>query len=86
MDYNEYAEVFKALSDKIRVEIVEMLKGGCLCACKILEKFNISQPTLSYHMKILTESGIVSCRKEGIWNHYSVNKEQIEKINSFLKF
>ena len=71
----DYARIFKALGDKSRLEIVEMLADGEKCACKLLEKFNFSQPTLSHHMKILCDSGIVASRKEGKWMYYSLYKE-----------
>lgn len=85
MEYCNYALIFKALGDSTRVEIIDMLKGGGMCACKILEKFNITQPTLSYHMKILCRCGIVECRKEGIWNHYKINKAVFDEMTKFLK-
>lgn len=56
----------KALSDETRLEIFTMLSQDELCACKILEKFQITQPTVSYHMKILCESGLVFGRNDGI--------------------
>lgn len=76
----EYTLAFKALSDETRLKIVEMLGGGELCACKILESFNITQPTLSYHMKILTESGLVSACREGAWTHYTLNKNRVQEL------
>lgn len=76
----EYALAFKALSDETRLKIVEMLGDGELCACKILESFNITQPTLSYHMKILTESGLVSACREGAWTHYTLCKNRIQEL------
>lgn len=76
----EYALAFKALSDETRLKIIEMLGHGELCACKILESFNITQPTLSYHMKILTESGLVSGCREGAWTHYTLNKGRIQEL------
>ena len=85
MRYREYSQIFKALSDAIRLEIVMMLRQGTLCACEILERFKITQPTLSYHMKILTDSGIVKCTKKGKWNHYSVNLKQLNLSIDFLR-
>lgn len=76
----EYALAFKALSDETRLKIVAMLGHGELCACKILESFSITQPTLSYHMKILTESGLVSGCREGAWTHYTLNKERVREL------
>lgn len=80
----EYSLCFKALSDETRFKIVMMLKGGTMCACKILEKFNITQPTLSYHMKLLVDCRLVSVDKIGTWNHYTVNKDLLEKISKVL--
>ena len=58
--YREYVSVFKALADETRLKIIQMLSSGELCACNMLEEFNSTQPTLSYHMKILTECGLVN--------------------------
>ena len=66
MDYTEYARLFKALSDPKRLKIVHMLAGGELCACKILEEFHITQPTLSHDMKLLTDTGLVIPRREDV--------------------
>lgn len=82
--YAEYAYLFKALADATRLEIVDMLSGGQLCACKILERFNITQPTLSYHMKILTESGLVTGVRDGAWMRYSLNEERMNEMQSFM--
>jgi ArsR family transcriptional regulator len=84
MEYLNYALCFKALGDETRIEIIDMLKFGKMCACKILEKFEITQPTLSYHMKILTDSGLVFVEKEGIWNYYSLNIELLNNLTKFL--
>ncbi|WP_352418896.1 metalloregulator ArsR/SmtB family transcription factor [Proteiniborus sp.] len=72
-DYGQYALYMKALADETRVKIFYMLSEGELCACNILEEFNITQPTLSYHMKILSESGLVDSRRDGIWMKYRIN-------------
>jgi len=82
--YKEYAVFFKALSDPNRLMIVDMLSCGELCACVILEKFQITQPTLSHHMKILCECNLVNGRKEGKWTYYSLNDEAIKIIKAFL--
>ena len=82
--YKNYAQLFKALSDPNRLMIVDMLSCGELCACVILEKFSITQPTLSHHMKTLCESGLVDSRKEGKWTYYSLNNECVHQIRSFL--
>ena len=84
-NYTKCAELFKALSDENRLQIVEMLTDGELCACKILEKFSITQPTLSHHMKILCDSGLVKGRKQGKWTHYSISKEGGKKAMALLQ-
>ena len=63
--------ICKALGDPNRMEIVKMLSDQEKCGCKLLEKFDITQPTLSHHMKILVDSGLVNDRKEGKWHYYS---------------
>jgi ArsR family transcriptional regulator len=83
--YADFAMLFKALSDETRLKIIDMLSCGELCACDILKSFNISQPTLSYHMKILTESGIVNGSREGAWMFYTLNKEIINQISKYWK-
>ena len=77
------ALIFMALGDENRIQILRLLQTGEKCACKLLEALNISQPTLSHHMKILCDSGMVTGRKEGKWMHYSICPEgcQIVKDN-----
>ena len=69
MDERRTALVFKALCDENRIRILKLLCGGEKCACKLLGELNISQSTLSHHMKILCDSGIVTGRKQGTWMH-----------------
>ena len=69
------AQIFKALCDENRIRIMKLLRTGEKCACKLLEELNISQPTLSHHMKILCDPGLVTGRKEGKWMHYSISAE-----------
>ena len=87
MNYEEEIAIFKALSDTNRLKIMKTLSCSCgeMCACHILEHFDITQPTLSHHMKILIDSGLVVLRKEGSWNHYSMNKEKLTQISEFIK-
>lgn len=83
-DFEESYKIIKALSDVNRMMILHTLTNGEKCACKILADFNIKQPTLSHHMKILTECGLVSSRKEGKWMHYSLNVDKIEQFQTFI--
>ena len=71
--YEERARVFKALCDERRQRILELLQGGEKCACVLLEPLDLTQSGLSYHMKILCESGIVVSRQEGKWTHYRLS-------------
>lgn len=84
MDEKSAARIFKALADENRVRILRRLQAGEKCACDLLEDLHISQPTLSHHMKILCESGIVTGRKEGKWMHYSVSEAGFRELLEFL--
>lgn len=81
--YEENAKIFKALSDPNRLKVLKMLSTGEKCACVLLKNFEFSQPTLSHHMKILTESGLVSSSKKGTWNHYKININNANKLALF---
>ena len=81
----DFAVIFKALGDSTRLKILEMLSCGELCACDILEAFEITQPTLSYHMKSLTESGLVIARKEVSWTRYGNNEEVLNQVMMFCE-
>ena len=73
--YKETARVFKAFCDENRLQILEMLRSGEKCACKLLEELQISQSTLSHHMKILCDAGVVQGRKDGKWVYYSISSD-----------
>ena len=75
---------FKALADDTRLEIINMLSTCNLCACQLLEHFHISQATLSYHMKILQESNLVTGYKDGYWTRYYLNVEEFSSILTWL--
>ena len=85
METRDMILICKALSDTNRLEIVQMLSDGEKCGCKILDKFNITQPTLSHHMKILVDCELVNDRTEGKWHHYSLNKKVIREASSFIE-
>lgn len=87
MDFPEknMALVFKALSDENRIRILKLLRNGEKCACKLLEELNISQPTLSHHMKILCDSGLVTGRREGKWTHYSICCGGVRMVRDLMK-
>ena len=83
--YVDTAKVLKAISDPKRLRIVDMLSGGELCACRILEEFHITQPTLSHDMKVLLEAGIVRDRREGKNIFYSLNPERLASFQNTLR-
>lgn len=83
-DYKDFALIMKALGDENRIKIFDMLSQGERCACKILEEFSITQSTLSYHMKILCDSGLVKGRRDGIWMHYTINPDTLELVKDFF--
>lgn len=85
-DPKSTAIIFKAMCDENRIMILNLLIDGEKCACRLLEALNISQPTLSHHMKILTDSGIVAGRKEGKWMHYRISQEGLQKAQEYLDF
>ena len=85
LDYVKYAKIFKAFSDPKRLEIIDMLSNGELCACRILERFQITQPTLSHDMKILCDLEIVKGRKVGKWMYYSLNFDVLNEVYQILE-
>lgn len=72
--HEENVKVFKAFCDENRLKILGLLRGGEKCACMLLEQLDLGQSGLSYHMKILVESGIVESRQEGKWTHYKISE------------
>ena len=83
-DFSKDAKIFKALCDTKRLTILDYLKSGEKCACVLIENMNIGQSALSYHMKILCDSGIVHARQEGKWTHYSLSKSGSEYASKRL--
>ena len=83
--YEEHAKVFKAFCDEKRLRILELLRSGEKCACVLIEQLDMPQSSLSYHMKILCESGIVDSRPEGKWTHYKISKKGSDEAMVLLK-
>lgn len=84
MNEIDVALICKALGDSNRLKIVKILSDGEKCGCKLLEAFDITQPTLSHHMRILGECGLVKTRKEGKWSHYSLSCEVLALFKEFV--
>lgn len=80
MNLDQQVIIFKALADRNRLSILKILTEDELCACHILEELDITQPTLSHHMKILQEAGLVEGRKEGKWTHYRRTKQALKQL------
>lgn len=83
--YERHAKVFKAFCDDKRLRILELLCAGEKCACVLIEYLGIGQSALSYHMKILVESGIVESRQEGKWTHYRISEKGSNYAMDLLK-
>ena len=80
----EQAEFFKALGDLTRLSILMMLADGEKCACDIQENFALKQPTISHHMKILQQAGLVKVEKRGKWMFYALNQERFQRLHQFI--
>ena len=80
------ATVAKALSDPVRVQLVDVLRkhAGEVCVCELEPLFDISQPTLSHHLRKLREAGIVGVERRGLWAFYYVLPEAIEELSAWL--
>ena len=84
MGYAEDVRRIKALADENRLAILLALQQGEKCGCVLLEELNISQPTLSHHMKLLCDSGLVTARQEGKWMHYSICPEGVRAFRDMI--
>lgn len=89
MDIKDLVQFFKSLADENRLKILMLLNEEETCACKLLENLDLSQSGLSYHMKILTDMGIVESKPNGKWVNYSINKKEynnlVDDIYNLLK-
>lgn len=77
--YKFNANIFKALSEPKRLKILDLLSCGEMCACDMLKFFNFTQSTLSHHIKVLIECGLINIRPSGKWNYYSLNTKNANK-------
>ena len=74
----------KVLGDSNRLQIIQLLQNGQKCACELLDYFDITQPTLSHHMKMLIDSGLVNVEKKSKWSYYSLSKETLTNYTHFF--
>lgn len=84
-DYENQAKIFRAFCDVHRLQILELLRSGEKCTCKLLEDLDIGQSSISYHMKVLVESGIVESRQDGKWTHYKISDTGSTEAMELLK-
>ena len=84
MTREEVAAICKAMSDANRLRIIEMLTQGEKCGCNLLEELQVTQPTLSHHMKVLSDCGLVRSYKDGKWQHYSINCEKFKEYKEYI--
>ena len=84
MTREEIAAICKAMSDINRLRIIEMLIQGEKCGCNLLDELQVTQPTLSHHMKVLSDCGLVISRKDGKWQHYSINRNKFKENNEYI--
>ena len=84
MTREEVAVICKAMSDSNRLRIIEMLTQGEKCGCDLLEELQVTQPTLSHHMKVLSDCGLVSSYTEGKWHHYSINCGKFSEYKEYI--
>ena len=83
-DYARAARLFHALSDEIRLEVIDQLRGGERCVCELTEALDIAQPRLSWHLKALKDAGILTDRKEGRWVYYALARDTFDEAESVL--
>jgi ArsR family transcriptional regulator len=83
-EYEINAKILKALSDPNRLKIIDLLSCGEKCGCEVLESFKFTQPTLSHHMKVLMDCGLIESRKDGTWNQYKLKVNNGNKLVLFL--
>lgn len=80
----DLANLFKALSDEHRLKMLQLLATGETCGCTLIEKLPITQPTMSYHLRQLTDANVIISNKEGIWKKHQINIETIDEMIAFL--
>jgi ArsR family transcriptional regulator len=80
------AAVAKALADPVRLQLVDVLRreAGRVCVCELVPLFDLSQPTVSHHLKVLRDAGLVGSERRGLWAYYYVNPEALEKLSAWL--
>jgi ArsR family transcriptional regulator len=80
------AHVAKELGDPIRLQLVDVLRrhAGKVCVCELVPLFDLSQPTVSHHLKVLRDAGVVGSERRGLWAYYYVNPDALEELSQWL--
>jgi len=80
------ASIAKALADPVRLQLVDVLRkhAGKVCVCELVPLFDLSQPTVSHHLKVLRQAGIVDSERQGLWAYYFVNTDALEELSAWL--
>ncbi|MFD2415249.1 ArsR/SmtB family transcription factor [Amycolatopsis pigmentata] len=84
----ELAVVFKALGDPVRLRLLSMIAsrhGGEVCVCEMTPAFELSQPTISHHLKLLRQAGLIDCERRGTWVYYRVLPAALDRLTAFLR-
>jgi ArsR family transcriptional regulator len=85
----ELAKVFKALGDPVRLRLMSMIasrgEGGEVCVCELTPAFDLSQPTVSHHLKLLRQAGLIDCERRGTWVYYWVLPGVLDRLAGFLR-
>lgn len=86
LEAERLARVAKALGDSIRLQLVDVLRkhAGKVCVCELVPLFDLSQPTVSHHLKVLREAGIVGSERRGLWAYYYVNPDAVKELSTWL--
>jgi ArsR family transcriptional regulator len=77
-------DLFHALSDETRLEIIELLRKGERCVCELTDSLDAAQSRLSFHLRVLRDAGIVRDRKDGRWVHYELEPDAFEEIETLI--
>jgi ArsR family transcriptional regulator, arsenate/arsenite/antimonite-responsive transcriptional repressor len=80
------AQVARALGDPIRLQLVDVLRrhAGRVCVCELVPLFDLSQPTVSHHLKVLRDAGLVDSERRGLWAYYYVIPDALEELSAWL--
>lgn len=81
------ATIAKALGDPVRLQLVDVLRrhAGKVCVCELVPLFDLSQPTVSHHLKVLRDAGIVGSERDGLWAYYYVVPGALEEFTAWLR-